>query len=97
MITQRYKLPASDENKELAQPGQFVFANNDSDTVIGFINSIDEYLEIVLFEPTDINEPDMINVSASCNWRFLIIQILHDNDSPIADQWRTLTRRAMRT
>ena len=52
MLVQVYALPASIENKLMAQPAQFVFESNATNMVIGFIVGVDEqYLTICLFEP----------------------------------------------
>lgn len=57
MKVQVYKLPSSVENMLIAKPAQFVFANNESNMVIGFIAGVDaQFLSICLFEPIDISE-----------------------------------------
>lgn len=79
MLIQRYTVIA--EEPELAAPGQFVFEDNDSDLVTGFIYSVNgEEIEIVLFEPADLSDIDMIKFTEEeQNWPGLLLEALNKN------------------
>lgn len=50
-MVQEYFLPHSDDTRENALPGQFVYENNDSDTVIGFVSMVSQFgFNICLFD-----------------------------------------------
>lgn len=50
------------EKAGLAKPAQFVFENNDSNEIIGFIFSVseDDYITIALFEPKELPDAAII-------------------------------------
>lgn len=53
---------------DLPRPGQFVFKNNDSDTLSGFIAGVDYNCErslFCLFEPDDLDLPEAEVLSAA--------------------------------
>ena len=56
---QRYRLRMSEDNFENARPGQFVFRNNASNQVSGFISAVDSdryEMEICTFDPVPLTE-----------------------------------------
>jgi len=87
MITQHYRINIPQPRPEL-NPGQFVFANNDSDTVIGFISSVnDTWFSIMLFEPTNIEfKEHMTNISNICDYKKTLASIL-ESDDDIREMW----------
>ena len=51
---QEYFLPFNEGQEELVRSGQFVYENNDSDIVCGFISTVNEYgYNICLFDALD--------------------------------------------
>lgn len=80
MIAQRYTISV---NNEEAEPGQFVFPDNDSEYASGFVYDVSsEGMEIVLFEPTDLTEIEDIVVSYEKeveDWAALLMTALEKN------------------
>ena len=79
MLIQRYTVIA--EHPEDAAPGQFVFEDEDSDLVTGFIYSVNgNEIEIVLFEPADLSNIDMVSyIEGEQNWPALLDEALEAN------------------
>lgn len=89
MFTQRYTVIA--EEPEMAEPGQFVFEDEDSDLVTGFIYSVNgNEIEIVLFEPADLSNIDMVSyVQGEQNWPALLDEALEANPD-MAPYWEEI-------
>jgi hypothetical protein len=86
MITQYYKIKATQENIEHGYPGCFVLDDSD-DKIVGFVDFVSDCeMAIVLFEPMDINVPGMVNISSTYDWEKRLVDIL-DNDIDMALQW----------
>lgn len=79
MLIQRYTVIA--EDPEMAAPAQFVFEDNDSDLVTGFIYSVNgDEIEIVLFEPADLSDVDIVSfIEGEQNWPSLLNEALETN------------------
>jgi len=87
MITQHYKLKANLDHLVNARPGQFVFENDESDDVIGFIDFVsDKEIAIMLFEPKVIDVPEAINISSQADWLHRLQEILNE-DADIRELW----------
>lgn len=90
MKTQHYKMKASTENLEFAKPGQFVFANNESEDLVGFIDFVSDCeICIILFEPTDDLVEDKIHIAETCDWVSRLKEIMAD-DPDMEDMWKIL-------
>ena len=65
--------------------------NDDHTNLIGFIYEVQEqYMDIVLFEPEDLDfEPDKI-LEMSLSWEQMLVQILQNARPPIKEYWKTL-------
>ena len=87
MKTQHYKMKASTENLELAKSGQIVFANNESDDIVGFIDFVSDCeICIMLFDPTDSITEDQIHIAETCDWVSRLKEIMAD-DPYMEDMW----------
>jgi hypothetical protein len=87
MITQHYKIPATTEHIDHARPGCFVFTDDDSEVVSGFIDFVSDCeMAIMLFEPEDVNVPGMVNISETCDWSIRLREIV-TQDYEMANQW----------
>jgi len=80
-------MKATTEHLELAKPGQFVFANNESEEAIGFIDFVSDCeICIMLFDPTETLNEDQIHISEECDWPARLKEIV-DGDPEIRDMW----------
>lgn len=71
MKVQQYRVYGDD--LELCRHGQFVFADDESDEIIGFISDTDSdtYIDITFFDPIDSKElpEDIENVKSRVDWK----------------------------
>ena len=87
MLTQHYKVKAIPEIIAHAKPGHFVFEDNESDEPIGFIDFVSDHeMGIMLFETTEKNGFDFINISALVDWETRLQEII-DADPEMKEQW----------
>lgn len=88
MLVQNYKLPITLENIE-CKPGTFVFIDDDSTDVIGFVDfASDCEISIMLFEPMEC-QPGWIAVSETCDALERLIEILK-NDLEMYELWASV-------
>lgn len=91
MITQRYIVNA--EEPEEVEPAQFVFKDNDSDEITGFIYDVnDNEIEIVLFEMKDLSymKNDIISYTKEeQNWALLLIEAVSKNPD-MKEHWEKI-------
>lgn len=77
---------------DLPRPGQFVFKDNDSDTLSGFIAEVDykgERSLLCLFAPDDLDVPDaeVVNERISDDEVMARLQSALDQNPTIKPQW----------
>ena len=93
MDIQQYKV--SCEEAEHAVIGAFVFFNEDSNTVCGFVSDTDQdtWLEITLFDPTPASElpPDIFSTNAEVDWT----QVFEDISDAIPDKVKQMWTDAL--
>ena len=89
MKTQHYKGKATTEHHLYAKPGQFVFKNNDSDEIIGFIDFVsDKEISMMLFEPDDLPEGST-SISETCDWLKRLKEIFEE-DPEMEEYWKDM-------
>lgn len=78
---QLYAVIASEENAKFARPAQFVFAENHTNEVSGFIVDVNEYrMTLCLFEPVPVKEY-MVDILAEdgVDWPKLLADAIAKN------------------
>jgi hypothetical protein len=90
MNGQYYSIRAAEIDKTL--PGQLVYKDNSSDEAAGFIydvNTVNEEIEIVLFEPTELpNNATVLKMSE--DWTKMLYKVLLEADIEIKSMWKEL-------
>ena len=88
MIAQHYKLQVYRKD---AKAGQLVYEDNNSNSVIGFVDFISDCeLAIMLFEPTEFPDDwDGILIDEECDYFTRLAEIM-DQDPEIKDMWLEL-------
>lgn len=89
MLTQHYKLPIQDHHHGKAKPGQ-VILNESDEFVIGFVDFVsDTHFVVMLFQPMDLEWPEMINIAETCDPGVRLVEIIDENPE-IAEMWHKL-------
>lgn len=87
MITQHYKIKTTLEHIQEAKPGHFVYQDNNSNEIIGFVDFVSDHdLSIILFEQADVDIDGVTNISDKCDYEPRLREILSE-DKEIADMW----------
>lgn len=88
MKTQHYKVKATGDNIKNGKPGCFVFGDDDSDTVKGFVDFVsDSEMAIMLFEPEELAGFDFIHIAEAVDWQARIQEIVNEDDE-MYNMWR---------
>jgi hypothetical protein len=87
MITQYYSIIASEP--DIIAPGQFVFHNNESDEMCGFIYKVTgPVAEIVLFEPSEIADNIPLEIlELPKHWSEMLRDIKDIISPGMRDEW----------
>jgi FtsZ-interacting cell division protein YlmF len=93
MRTQHYRVVPKEIEK--CKAGQFVFENNNTTEIIGFISSVGKSkISIVLFEPKEISDTiGATNISNKCEWQGILDDIM-TKDPTIKQSWMAAMRNS---
>lgn len=89
MIGQYYSVEV-DGNE--ARPGQFVFPGDHSNQLCGFIYDVyDDIAEIVLFEPTDLSNVDVVQIlPMSEDWTAMMKSAISRSSEDMKAEWQRI-------
>ena len=89
MKTQHFKIKATADHIKNAHFGDFLFAGNSSDEIIGFIDFVSDCeMSFMLFEPIE-KEDYMINIAEVCDYETRLDEIFKE-DEQVAREWAKL-------
>ncbi len=89
MQTQHYKIKATQEHIENAHPGGFVYENDESDQIIGFIDFVSDCeMSFMMFDPIE-KEDYMIQIAETCDYEARLDEIFKEDDL-VAQEWAKL-------